>query len=337
MAKVGRFALTVLAVAVLAGVGFTAIQVPPEYLELRAADSRITFYYHPRDVRAARYLSNGTSRILERIGGIFDDDLSDFSCRVIVAGSVDDYERIDPSAPSWSAGRAYSGQRTVVVLSGRAAKEAGRRVDPDKLLAHELFHLIVHERVRADLPRYFEEGLARYVAGELGLGTMATLSIALVRGDFIPLGQLVSTFPLPPERAKLAYAESESFVWFLIDRYGPEFLGHLFVALEREREFARAIEMLTGTPLWELEQKWRGFLANHHTVFIVLNPGWLLWWLILAIMIGVGIYKLVQSRRRLREMEEEDLREAFGSVDRGGKIIPFDPDSKKRRDKAFRN
>ncbi|HDH96937.1 MAG TPA: hypothetical protein ENF73_04315 [Proteobacteria bacterium] len=336
MAKARGFALIALLLAVPAAIALAAIRAPSEYLKLEVPDTGVVFYYHPRDARAARYLSKALPRILERMSRVFDEDLSALSCRVIVAASVDDYMKIDPGSPSWSVGRAYPDQNAILILSGRAARVAGKRIDLNRLFAHELLHLVAHERLKVELPRYFEEGLARYVAGEVGLGTMSTLSVALIRGDFIPLGMLVSSFPLPPEKAKLAYAESESFVWFLVDRYGPEFLGHLFAALERERDFGRAIEQLTGTPLWELEYRWRSFLQSHHTIFVVLNPGWLVWWLILAIMFGVGIHKLVRARKRLREMEDEELRESLGTTDRGGKIIPLYPDSDRRRDRALK-
>ena len=337
MGKVEGIVAVALLVAILAAAGSADIAPPSNYKELRTKDTGLVFYFDPRDAKTARYLAERAPAILKRIGELFGDDLSRFSARVILAGSVDDYREIDPQAPSWSVGRAYGGRRFIVMLSGRAAREAGLRVDVEQVFAHELFHLVAHEKVRGELPRYFDEGVARYVAGEVGIGTMATLSLALMRGDFIPLGRLASNFPLPSDKAKLAYAESESFVRFLVDRYGPSFLGQLFAALEREGDFARAVEKLTGEPLLELEYRWRNFLSKHHTIFVVVSPGWLVWWAILLLMIAVGIRKFVLARRRLKEMEAEELMETFGTTDAGGKIIPFQPDSRERKRKAFRN
>lgn len=337
MGKVKKRVIFALASIFLCSVTFAQMKVPDGYVKLKAADVNVVFYYHPDDVRAVHYLAELTPKILARIGEMFREALENFSAQIIVAHSIKDYRLIDPTTPSWSAGRAYPNLGAIVLLSGRAARKARMKIDPDKLLSHELFHLVMHKRVRAHLPRYFEEGVARYVSGEVSFNTFKTLSISLIRGDLIPLGQLVSSFPLPPEKADLAYAESESFVWFLVDRYGPEFLGQIFSALEHERDFARAIENLTGLPLWELERKWRSFLTSHHTVFLVLDPGWLLWWFIVFATLGIGIYKIASSRKRLKEMQEEELANEIGGFVKGGKIIPFKPDLYRKRDKTFRN
>lgn len=337
MGKIKESVTFALAFLFICGAAFAEIKAPDGYAKLKAADVEIFFYYHPDDARAVRYLAELTPKVLARIGEIFDDELENFTAQIVVAHSVKDYRQLDPSTPSWLVGRAYPNFNAIVLLSGRAAKKANLKIDPDKLLSHELFHLVMHGRTRAYLPRYFEEGVARYVSGEIGLGTFKTLSIAIIRRDVIPLGQLVSNFPLPPEKANLAYAESESFVWFLVDRYGPGFLGQIFSALERENDFSRAIENLTGLPLWDLEKRWRGFLTNHHTVFLVLDPGWLLWWFIVFATLGIGIYKIISSRRRLKEMQEEELAEETGGFMQGGKIIPFKSDSDRKRDKIFRN
>ena len=337
MAKIKRVLLIAFALASLVSTTFAGIKVPDKYVSLKAGDERIVFFYYPTDVRAARYLAELAPQMLKRIGDVFDDELKNFSAQIIVAHSLADYKLLDPLAPSWSVGRAYPELDAIIMLSGHAANKAGLKTEPDKLLAHELFHLVMHERVHTELPRYFEEGVARYLSGEMGLSTFRILSLAIIRRNLIPLGQLVSNFPLPPERAELAYAESESFVWFLADRYGPRFLGQLFSALERNPDFAGVIENLTGKPLWNLESMWRSFLTNHHTVFLVLDPSWFLWWVVVLLMLCAGIYKIASSRRRLKKMKAEELAEDIGQMGQGGKITPFGPDFDRKRDKAFKN
>ena len=66
----------------------------------------------------------------------------------------------DPAAsrPRWGAALAFPGSRTILLRA-----DAG---DPSRTLRHELAHLVLHERVRTRVPRWFDEGYAALAAGE---------------------------------------------------------------------------------------------------------------------------------------------------------------------------
>jgi hypothetical protein len=90
-------------------------------------------------------------------------------------------------------------------------------------LPHEIMHLFTAEAVFGpfgNIPIWLNEGLSKFVEGELDSYYQRTLNDAVAGNKLISIQSLNSNFPADTNGAYLAYAESHSIVAFLINNYG---------------------------------------------------------------------------------------------------------------------
>lgn len=95
---------------------------------------------------------------------------------------------------------------------------------PQKVLAHEITHIVVYRFLKGTVPLYLNEGFAEFMSykaialqadgNEYNFRTIARVP----EKDFIPLDQLVAmkNYPETPEAKGIFYHESELFVRYLI-------------------------------------------------------------------------------------------------------------------------
>ncbi|MDP8254328.1 MAG: peptidase MA family metallohydrolase [Candidatus Alcyoniella australis] len=229
--------------------------------------------------------------------------------KVYLAPDRSTYDEISPgrTPPQWSVGWARPESGLIVLLSQNAARGEGRELLTTQVLVHELAHLMLHAKLGGrDVPRWLEEGYAKTAAREWSLGTATTLTWAVVRGRLIPLAQLVQRFPEDEPRVHLAYAQSQSFVAFLLDNFGPEGLGRFLELLAQGLPVEIACERALGRDIHALEHDWRRYLELHHTwLGLFLSRRWV-WALTSLLMLFAAAISLVRRRRKLRAMELEE-------------------------------
>jgi Peptidase MA superfamily len=139
----------------------------------------------------------------------------------------------------------------------------------DAMLPHELGHIILHELVGpyADVPLWFDEGVAMYQEKAKHIGAGKIVQAALEKGQFIPLTQLTDMrLYNNSDRATvdLFYAESASIVNFLITQMGDSHFYKLCRELKAKTRFEEAltkIYMHTHN-LDDLNKKWVDYLKG---------------------------------------------------------------------------
>ena len=116
------------------------------------------------------------------------------------------------SPPGWREPRSPPGS------SSSSAWPPGRRPNGlEPLLAHELTHVILKADYPAHdgWPLWFQEGLAMRESRTEGVREYVTLSAAALFDRMLPLESLSASFPAAEAEARLAYAQSASFLAFL--------------------------------------------------------------------------------------------------------------------------
>lgn len=203
------------------------------------------------------------------------------------AGGIDSV--MHGRGPSWGAGFALPGSRTIVVRA-----DAG---DPERILRHELAHLALHEVVRVRVPLWFDEGYASVAAGEWDRLEGLRLNWAVVRGAVPGFFELDRSLRGPAASAEVAYALSASAVAMLARRNPSRSLEPLIGRLASGEGFDDAVLATTGSRLTRFEEEWQKDTRQRFGLIVWgLAAGF---WLVIALLV-VWVWAVRKRRDRPR-------------------------------------
>jgi hypothetical protein len=227
---------------------------------------------------------------------------------VEVAQTLDEFQMLQRRSPErgtidWAVGMAFPDEDVILL-----------RIDKTHLFTleetfrHELSHLLVLAGVPyRPFPRWFSEGVAVVQSGEALTRRLSPILDAAITGSLIPLRKLERSFPGPGPALSLAYAQGASFVRYLIQREGPDTLARLIQEVRREGAFPVRFEAIYGTDVVDYERAWRRKLEADASWWRVLSGDMVIWFGLSALFMLAYFVKRHRSRRRLREMEAEEL------------------------------
>jgi hypothetical protein len=194
----------------------------------------------------------------------------------------------------WQGGQARP-ELGVVLVAIAPGPEAPLHLQ--QALAHELTHLVLYHAAGAQpLPRWLEEGLAVLAEPLPDASLQVALDAAVRDNALVPLETLCAPFSGDYESARLAYAQSASFVQFIRDQYGRAGLSKLVAAYANGADCVGGVELALGRPLNVLELAWRARLGP--------GGGWLaLWdaigvWVLLLALMLLAPLPLLAARRK---------------------------------------
>jgi MYXO-CTERM domain-containing protein len=196
--------------------------------------------------------------------------------------------------PSWAAGAARSEEGEILLT----VHKDGQRHDIERVLRHELAHVAIASAAGgAEVPRWFNEGLARYLAREQSASDAQQLAGARLAGRLPSLEGLTRSFPPGADDASLAYATSARAIELVVARGGEQAPARVLHALARGEDFDDALKAATGLPTWQLSLRVRDAIALWPAMLTVLkDAGGPLAFAGLLAIVGYG-----RLRRRRRE------------------------------------
>jgi len=211
--------------------------------------------------------------------------------------------------PDWN--RAYSYPAlNIVVLEARSLTEA----DGNASLRHEFLHVALGQ-LGADWPHWFHEGLAMYLTGQRSsISQYAVLFQAVQQDRVFSFQDLKDRWPQQTSDVQTAYAQSASFLSFLVERHGLAALGELIDEVVAGRPFETAFARTFKASIWFEEMAWRAELPSRYSWMPILTNSSSIW-AFLACLAIVASFRLRSRRRRRRlEMEAAELAEAEALV-----------------------
>ena len=182
---------------------------------------------------------------------------------VYLAPTERQFRTLQPGAtPDWADGTAWPRQGLVFLRS--PAIRSGTAAPLEQVLTHELAHVLVGrafikppgERGLADPPRWLQEGVALYLAGEVTLDRQELLRRQLP-GALLSFAQLDEGFPDDPLTAQLAYAQSGDLIAMIAAERGEAAIGVLIRELAAGEPMPVALRRATGESPIRLEERWR--------------------------------------------------------------------------------
>lgn len=132
-------------------------------------------------------------------------------------------------------------------------------VDLRQSIPHELSHLFLYQATGAgyaNVPRWFDEGLATLFETVPNPAYDVILQGAVAAGTTIPFVDLCYDFPLSEERVTLAYAQSLSLVRLIQAEYGNTALNQMVRAFVDGADCQSAVKRVLGISLAELNLYW---------------------------------------------------------------------------------
>jgi len=215
--------------------------------------------------------------------------------------------------PDWMAGAAIPSQQLIVVRVAPGQTPNG--LEP--LLAHELTHVILKADYRGhdDWPLWFQEGLAMRESRTEGLREYVTLSAAALFDRMLPLESLSVSFPSAEGEARLAYAQSASFLAFLDSQSGRGRFTILMREL-RGHGFEDAFRVAYRTRIGAAEGQWLRWV-NRRFAWVPAVTSDTVFWLLITLLFLVAIAVRRRRSRLMRErwdQEEAQQDEAAGEA-----------------------
>lgn len=134
------------------------------------------------------------------------------------------------------------------------------------VVVHELVHELLDQFVAPHgpgIPRWFHEGLAQNIAGDIYLGAREEDIVWRAAANrLLSFGDLRQGFPGEPNELRVAYAQSYSYVAWLQREYGLETLLTIARSTDELTSFERSLVGRTQRSTLELEEAWKDHLEH---------------------------------------------------------------------------
>ena len=205
--------------------------------------------------------------------------------------------------PDWGAAAAIPSRRMIVLKS---PEKFNVQKPIEQLLAHELSHLALAERLRGfRAPRWFDEGLAMLVSTEWSWGDNLTMGRAAVFGSFVDLDDIEKPNRLGQSRAHQAYAQSYLAVKYMFDEYGSAqvrvFLDSLASGVKKDR----ALRAATGADSDEFQTElFESFKKRYNLTMLLMDT--MFFWLGLAVLVVIIVIMRYNKRREYHKRWEQE-------------------------------
>lgn len=217
---------------------------------------------------------------------------------VHIAGSEEELARLARGGmPEWGAGIAIPAERTVVLPAlGRRNRDPGSLL---RTLRHELAHIALHDALSPGrVPRWFDEGYARWSAGEWDASAEWRLRLAFAMNRAPPLDSLTLGWPRRAAEAEVAYLLAASAVGYLLEQGGQDGLA-LFVARWRATgSMDAAMRRTYGRTPGQLEHDWQRVVRSRYGWAAALSHATVFW--AFAALLLVALYVLRRRRNAAR-------------------------------------
>lgn len=214
--------------------------------------------------------------------------------------------------PEWGGGGALGTDSIFIPLD---VEYAFFHQDFQRILTHELVHIIIHRKYgHVNIPRWFHEGMAMALSGEIDSDAPVTLSKAVLSGKLLSLDTINYVNRFKRDKAHLAYCQSHFAVRFLLLQYGQDLLPELLSEIKSRGSFESACIHVFGLNRREIDvivkQKIR---SEYHFSFLLDDT--FFWLLILILAIGGFFATVLRKKKRMKEMELDEAGQDLEIID----------------------
>lgn len=197
--------------------------------------------------------------------------------------------------PTWGAGFAMPGARTIVIRADKG--------DPRQTLRHELAHFALHDAVRVRVPLWFDEGYAAIASGEWDRLDGLRLNLTVARGNIPNFYELDRALRAGESTAEAAYALAASAVAMMARRHPDHSLEPLLTRLTGGDGFDSALLATTGSTVGRFEVEWQKDVRKRYGLLVWAMAGGL-WLVVAAGVLLAGWLRRRRDRPRRAALDE---------------------------------
>lgn len=267
-----------------------------------------SFQVNTQNKEAFREVRDGADALLLNLGermGALEEVRAKPTIAVTITSNREAFREAQSNLSAvdhWAAGTAYPAQSKIFL-----SLDAHDFFSKDDIALHEIAHIAVYRAAgKHRLPRWFEEGMAIYLAGEELVSRVETATAASIFSELPALATYTRRFPSATGEARLAYAVGSLFVAYLANAHDLEAnLPKLFAEIRAGKSFRGAVRMTFGRTLDQLEASWRIEMERRTTWIATLSNGELIWGMTSVLFLLASVVAYRRKRRGIIEMPNE--------------------------------
>jgi hypothetical protein len=179
----------------------------------------------------------------------------DFPITILLYANAEEFQSAFFFIDDWVGGRAYPAMGITIQTVGpnQSIMWIG------DVIPHEIAHLFFFQAAYTGIsswPSWFDEGYATFYEFSANEAYLSMASEAARDGTLLPLSSLSGGFGRDPDFVRLAYAESFSSFFFLMETWGDEALQSMIASFRNGTSARDAIEDATGLTWEEFIAAW---------------------------------------------------------------------------------
>ena len=231
---------------------FTVVDTRFSWQHLSEGFLQVNWYNRPADFGQAmlNQASNNIKRISNNLGGSLLHPIN-----LWVYQTNDDFHgSLAPGSYEWVGGVAFPSLNEASIVA-----ETQNDLTLTRDMPHELTHLIFHQLVGpdAEIPTWFDEGLAVYNQVYHEPGMKLRLKQALNTHSLLPLNDITISFPANADKAYLAYAQSWNLLDYMYNTFGQPKMATLIKDTNKGNPiFDEDLTQALGVDQPHLENQW---------------------------------------------------------------------------------
>ena len=264
----------------------------------------IRIQYHSYDVHVTNIVVSAIMNNFNRISKDIGYDGPPIA-NIIISGSQKEFDEFTGNIlPPWSEGSTDYSKSLIVLKSPSFSGSTDR--DIERTITHELTHFLIGAVIDpAIVPRWVNEGLATYLAGEETFSAKILLSRALFTKSLIQLNDAEDVLTFDGSKANLVYAESRSAVEFLKEIAGNEVIKVIFENMNSNNSFDRAFIEVTGLDILDFEIQFRRKIKSQYRYYFLAAVNDYIWFLIPVLLIFAYIAVKYKNWKIVRKWDAE--------------------------------
>ena len=238
-----------------------------------------------------------------------------FNCNIKKPFSVYIYTNqkndVKINSPHWeySLGITYANSDKIIVKDRAVSHISLNKFK--QVIEHELNHLLIN-RIdnKKSIPRWFKEGLAMHISGEINIKHKLIVVNNMFKNKLLNLNELTSFNNFNKNNFNLAYAQSAVYVESLQHLFQKNIFSNIIQYIRYGDSFENAIYKSTGMKLFSLEEHIKKFIKTKYWWLKLVNFSDYLF-LLMPLLLVIGfIIKKHHNKQKIKKWElEEELLE----------------------------